>query len=89
MLAVRDKIRQSLAQLIELSKTLVTPDISVQIKGKGDGADRITELLVLFRQACDLTIADTGTKEVLFVELAKLIKRSSTLRDIFESEKDK
>jgi hypothetical protein len=89
MLAVRDKIRQSLAALIELSKTLVSPEISVQIKGRGDGADRITELLVLFRQACDATIEDTGVKELLFSNLATLIRRSTTLRDIFDKEKDK
>lgn len=89
MLMARDKIRQTLAQFIELSKSLVTPEISVSIKGNGDGGERITELLVLFRQACDNVISDQATKEALFSELAKLIRRSATLKDIFDSEKGK
>jgi len=88
MLMARDKIRQSLAQFIELSKSLISPDISVSIKGHGDGAERITELLVLFRQACDNVISDQGTKEAIFGELVKLIRHSSTLKDIFKSEKE-
>lgn len=87
ILAVRDKIRQSLAQFIEISKSLTTPEISVNIKGR-DG-DRVTELLVLFKQASDIVISDKQTKEQLFIELAKLIRRSSTLKDIFDNEKDK
>ncbi|VVB50680.1 Uncharacterised protein [uncultured archaeon] len=89
MLMARDKMRQSLAQFIELSKSLGVPEVSVNIKGTGDGADRITEFLVLFRQAADNILVDTSLKEALFTELAKLIRKSVTLRDIFESEKDK
>jgi hypothetical protein len=87
ILAIRDKIRDSLAGYIELSKTLTTPEISVAIKGQE--GDRVTELLVLVRQAFEMVIADDHLREVFFNELARLIRRSTTLKDIFQAESQK
>lgn len=82
--AVRDKVRQSLAGYIELSKSLVSPSMSVSIAG-GDG-DRVVELLVLMRQAFENTVEDPVLREKFFNEMAFLIRKSNTLRDIFERE---
>jgi hypothetical protein len=87
MLAIRDKIRDSLAGYIELSKTLVTPEISVSIKGRE--GDRVTELLVLVRQAFETAVPDDHLREVFFNELAGLIRHSVTLKDLFKSESEK
>lgn len=84
VLSVRDKIRESLAGYIELSKSLTSPAMSVNIVG-GDG-DRVIELLVMVRQAFENTIQDAALREKFFNEMAFLIRKSNTLKDIFERE---
>ncbi len=85
LLAVRDKIRNSLADLITLSKTLISPEINVNFTGKE--ADRVTELLVLIRHALVNTVPDVQIQEAVLMELASLIRKSQTLKDIFDQEK--
>ena len=85
ILSIRDRIRQSLAEYIELSKTLSMPQIAVNIGG--NEGDRVAELLVLVRQAFEKTIPDDNLRQSFFNELAVLIRRSTTLKDIFENEK--
>jgi len=84
VLSVRDKIRESLAGYIELSKSLTSPSMSVNIVG-GEG-ERVVELLVMVRQAFENTIEDPILKEKFFNEMAFLIRKSTTLKDIFEKE---
>ncbi len=85
LLAVRDKIRNSLADLITLSKSLISPEINVNFTGKE--ADRVTELLVLIRHALVNTVPDVQIQEAVLMELASLIRKSQTLKDIFDQEK--
>lgn len=87
VLSVRDRLRESLAGYIELSKSLVSPTMSVSIVG-GEG-DRVVELLVLIRQAFENTVEDPVLREQFFNEVASLIRKSATLRDIFEREMKK
>lgn len=87
VLSVRDKLRESMAGYIELSKSLVSPSMSVNIVG-GEG-DRVVELLVLVRQAFENTVEDALLREKFFNEMAFLIRRSNTLKDIFEREMKK
>jgi hypothetical protein len=85
ILSVRDKIRESLAGYIELSKSLASPEIAINIKGQE--GDRVVELLVMVKQAFDNVVSDDSLKERFFNELATLIRRSVTLKDIFDREK--
>lgn len=85
LLSIRDRIRQSLASYIELSKSLVTPEIGVTISG--EQGDRVTELLVLVRQAFEETVPDESVREQFFSALAVHIRKSQVLKDIFLKEK--